>query len=57
MGTTLDQMNLGTPVEDLVWAQSAHYFLRTYRTTLWPENNIPRGGAGKLQRWMNKNPD
>lgn len=34
MGTTLDQMDPGIPVEELVWAQSACYFLRTHSTTL-----------------------
>lgn len=34
MGATLDQMDPGILLEELVWAQSARYFLRTYSTAL-----------------------
>lgn len=45
MGATLDQMDPGVPLEELVWTQSAHYFLRTCNTALytWRGQEVQRG--------------
>lgn len=46
MRATLDQMDPGVPLKELVWTQSARYFLRTCSTALYTQ------GAQEVQRGL-----
>lgn len=52
MGATLDQMDPGVPLEELVWTQSAHYFtlVTVSCLALHTEDQLSAGtpGQGKL---------